>query len=272
VRTAIVQLCASRKLSTEEERMKRWAISIVALLIPAAAWARPADKEVRIDPHADRELRRMSDYVSGLKSFRVHAMSSEDLVSSEGQKIQRLAEQEIQLKRPNKLRTDRRDPRMDAVFRYDGHQLSVYGKRTGYFATASAPSDLDDFIENARAQYGVEAPAADLLGDSPYDTLMEDVVVGRYIGLESIGGVPVHHLAYQGKDVDFQIWIQDGPKPLPLRYSITSKREPAAPEFNINLDRWEPNAVIPDRVFAFTPPPGAHRIAFMPTAKSRANR
>jgi hypothetical protein len=252
--------------------MKRWAISIVALVIPAVAGARPADKDVRIDPRAELQLRRMSDYLSGLKSFRVHAASSEDLVSSEGQKIQRLAEQDVQLKRPNKLRTDRRDPRMDAVFRYDGQSFSVYGKRTGYYATSSAPPELDDFIEHARTQYGIEAPAADLLGDSPYDTLMEDVVVGRYVGLETIGGVTVHHLAFQGKDVDWQIWIQDGVQPLPLRYSITSKHETASPEFNINLSRWEPNAWIPDRVFSFTPPPGSRRIAFMPTQKSRANR
>src|SRR4051812_22550848 len=110
-----------------------WWMSFL-LLTPLVASAAPQDPDVRIDPRADEQMHKMSDYLSHLKAFRFHASSSEDRVSTEGQKVQLLADQDVAVKRPNKLRTDRVDPRMDATLRYDGKQLSVFGKRTGYYA------------------------------------------------------------------------------------------------------------------------------------------
>lgn len=254
--------------------MRRQIATVVAIaLLPMGAVAAPTDAGVRIDPRADAAVRRMSDYLSGLHSFRFRATSITDLVTPEGQKVQSVAEQHVAIKRPNQFRTERRDPKADVIVRDDGKTLSVYGKRTGYYATAPVPSRLGDAIDVVRERYGIEAPAADLFVENPYRELMRDVVVGRYIGVEPIDGVPCEHLAFQGKNVDWQIWIAMGPQPLPRRYAITSKHEKASPEFGVMLSDWQPAANLPDSEFVFQPPPGSQRIALRarPTAAHGSN-
>jgi hypothetical protein len=247
--------------------MGRTVLLTVALLSPLAATAAPTDPDVRIDPRADAALRRMSNYLTSLESFRFRGASVTDLVTPEGQKVQAIADQRVAVKRPNRFRAERQDPAVDAVMRYDGRSFSIYGKRTGYYATAPMPARMSDAIDTLRERYGIDAPAADLFLEDPYAELMRDVMVGRYIGIEPIDGVACQHLAFQGKDVDWQIWIEDGPRPLPRRYAITSKREAGEPEFGIMLTDWDTKATLSDSEFVFKPPTGATRIELRPLAR-----
>ena len=89
-----------------------------------------------------------------------------------------------------------------------------------------------------RKHFKVDAPGADLLYSKPYNILMEQVVSGRVIGRETIQGVPANHLAFQGEEVDFQLWIQEGNQPLPLRFVITTKNVKANPQFTVQLSNW----------------------------------
>jgi hypothetical protein len=243
-----------------------------ALLLPLGALAAPNDPSVQIDPRADAAMHRMSDYLSSLKSFRFHGSSVSDMVTPEGQKIQFVVDQRVAVKRPNHFRSDRQDPLVDATVRYDGRKFSVYGKRTRYYASVPAPARMSEAIDVLRDRYGIEAPAADLFVDDPYGEMMEDVITGRYVGLEPIDGIQCHHLAFQNKEIDWQIWIEDGPRPLPRRYAITSKREPGEPQFGITLSRWEPNAVLAESDFMFRPPPGATKVELRPLGPARSGR
>jgi hypothetical protein len=93
---------------------------------------------------------------------------------------------------------------------------------------------------------------------------MEQVKQGQVIGNETLLGVNTHHLAFQGDDVDWQIWIKDGPEPLPVRYVITSKNVKAQPQFTVQMTHWEPHAKIDDAAFAFTAPAGAKKLDTLP--------
>jgi hypothetical protein len=123
-----------------------------------------------------------------------------------------------------------------------------------------------------RDRYGIDAPAADLFLADAYDHMMEDVVTGRYLGTEPIDGMPCHHLAFTGKDVDWQIWVEDGPRPLPRRYTITSKKVASQPEFSVMLSQWEPYALIAASNFTFRPPPGSTQIELRPIGPPRSAR
>jgi hypothetical protein len=236
-------------------------LALLATPAHARVAARPAPA---VDPRADRELRRMSDYLSRLPSFRVQTNAVDEVVTRDGQKIQQLSDSRITLKRPNRLRSERRGPLADVVFRYDGHQFSLFGRNNNLYAVAPAPPQLDEAIDAFRERYGIEAPGADLLSDNVYGVLMDGVVRGDYVGLEPVDGVLCHHLAYRAKDVDWQLWVQDGPQPLPRRYAITTKTVPGQPQFTVQLARWEPGAAVSDDEFVFEPPPGARRIDILP--------
>jgi hypothetical protein len=254
--------------------LKRAVLLLVAVGAPALGQAAPPPgpkaAQPAIDPQADQELRRMTNYLPMVDSFKMTATAVDEMVTTTGEKLQSVTKSQIAIKRPNRMRTDRVGPTADVTLRYDGRQFSVYGKRTGMYAIAPAPPTLDRAIDVARDRYRLDAPGADLLFSKPYEVLMDGVTSGMYVGLEPIDNMLCHHLAFRAKEVDWQIWIQDGPEPLPRRYVITSKTEPGSPQFAVDLDQWEPNAPLAEQLFEFTPPAGARRIDFV--APSRASR
>jgi hypothetical protein len=232
---------------------------ILASVFVATA-ASAAEQEGVIDPKADAALHRMSDYLSCLKSFRVETTTVDEKITTEGQKIQEIKESTIVLKRPGELRVDRVGPKGHAVFRYDGKRFSLYHSEKNVYAEAPAPATLDAAIDEARDHLNIDAPGGDLLVANPYADLIDGVTVGRYIGLEPVGKVQAHHLAISKGNIDYQIWIQDGPQAVPLRYVITSKDMTGQPQFTLELRNWQPNAPVADNTFAFTAPAGATRV------------
>jgi hypothetical protein len=228
-----------------------------------------AGKTGTIEPKAAAELHKMSDYLSGLNTFRVDTTTvDETQVGKDGQKIQKLAESKFAIRRPSEMRIDRVSANGRVVFRDDGKQFSVFNSDKNVYATAPAPGNLDQAADNARKQLQVDAPGVDLLASNPYDALTEGVTEAHYVDLVPMGnGVMAHHLAATKKDVTYQIWIQDGPQPVPLRYVVTSRTMKGSPQFTIQLRNWQPNAQVPDDSFAFTPPPGAQKVAFAPPHK-----
>ncbi len=246
--------------------------ALLSMVIGTAAWAagmeapqapRPssAAEPGVIDARADAALRRMSDYIGALGSIRIETETVDEKVTIDGQKVQELQESQIAIKRPNQMRVDRVSPNGHAVLRYDGSQLSVYNVDKNIYATMPAPNSLDAAIDVARARLGIDAPAGDLILSRPYDELVRGIKVGRYIGLEPVDGAMAHHLAFTADDVDWQLWIKDGPEPVPLRYVITSKDMQSAPQFTLEIRKWQPNPAIAADTFSFVPPAGATRVA-----------
>jgi hypothetical protein len=155
---------------------------------------------------------------------------------------------------------------VDQELYFDGKTLTLYGKRVNYYATmiASETINIDTALEFAKEEVGVIAPASDLFYQNVYQGLMEDVESGMVVGTSTVGGVEVHHLAFRGSEVDWQIWIEKGDKPLPRKYLITSKWIAGAPQFTAVLSDWDTSAQLDDALFQFSPPPEAEEIGFIP--------
>ncbi len=216
-----------------------------------------------IDPKADALLRKMSADLAGMKNFRFDANHVIEVVTKQGEKLHDLAEATIKVQRPNKLRSERMGPLGGATLYYDGKTLTVFGKRDNLYASAPAPSTIDETIDFARDALAIDAPGADLLYSDPYKVLMEDAVSGRYMGMEPVGDRMCHHLAYRGNETDWQIWIEDGSRALPCRFVITSKKQPGAPEYTVSTSNWREEREFPPDTFAFTPPRDAMKIEFV---------
>lgn len=220
--------------------------------------------ESEVDPQAAAVVRRMADHLGGLRAFRVTADSATEVVLDTGEKVQVLATSDVALQRPNKLRSERHGPLTDATFVYDGDRITMYGRRNDLYAQIDAPDELDEAIDFARERLQLEAPGADLLYTDAYEGLMEGVQSGRYLGPVEVDGVVCEHVAFRGEDVDWQLWVERGERPLPRRYVIVSREQPASPEFMVELRDWNagPDAVAASD-FRFTPPRGAVEIDFL---------
>jgi hypothetical protein len=216
-----------------------------------------------VDPKADQTLRKMSDYMAQLQQFKIQTENALEIVLTSGQKIQYNNQVEIAIKRPNKLRADRKGEVYDQKFFYDGKTITQYSKGGNVYATIEAPPTLDGALDFAMETLHIEAPGADLVYSNAYNILMENVVSGFYVGMAIVDGVNCHHLAYRNDDVDWQIWIEDGDKPLPKKFVITTKWLTGAPQYTISVKSWDLSPKLKDDVFTFVPPKDAKKIEFV---------
>lgn len=224
---------------------------------------RTADNRPAIDPEARRLLRQMSDSMKALSAFRFSAAHETDVVLDDGQKLQVGAESRISVQRPNHVRSDRRGELADVTLYYDGESITVHGHRANFYATAKAPPKLDAAIDFLRERLGMDVPAGDLLYSDLYDSFVNNAVSGRYIGKTNVRGRLCHHLAFRGKDTDWQLWVEDSSRALPCKYVVTSTDVAQAPQFTVELYGWEVPQQIKDDEFAFRPPKDAERIDFL---------
>jgi hypothetical protein len=81
--------------------------------------------------------------------------------------------------------------------------------------------------------------------------MMEDFVVVMVLGCGVIGGVLCDYLAFRAKDVDWQIWIAQGERPYPCRYTITSKLINNGPQYTVQIRDWKAGNEVATTDFSF---------------------
>ena len=72
--------------------------------------------------------------------------------------------------------------------------------------------------------------------------------------------------AFQQADLDWQIWIEKGDKPVPRKVVITTLYTDVQPRFSANLD-WTINPALDDATFVFTPPAESYAIPIVTASK-----
>jgi len=115
-------------------------------------------------------------------------------------------------------------------------------------------------------------PLEDFLRSDPYHDLVHNATAGIDIGATTVMGVPCEHLAFTQQNLDWQVWIEDGARPVPRKFVITYKDEPDAPQFTALFNQWDFVTKLPDFVFKFEPPPGATEIAVKQMKSEIQNR
>lgn len=85
----------------------------------------------------------------------------------------------------------------------------------------------------------------------------------EHLGRSVIDGVATHHLAMQGNEVDWELWVEEGSRPLPRKYVITSKKMEGWPQYSVTLSNWKLVGDLSDDTFTFKPPGDAQKIEFL---------
>lgn len=233
-------------------RISATAASIAVLSVAATQGAR-ADDPGKI-------LKGMADYLAGQKSLSAEFDSDIEVVTPELQKIQFTSSGEMKMNRPDKLRIRRTGGYADVELVYDGKTVSLYGNNAKSYVQADLAGTIDQMINTLQSRSGAGMPGADLLLSNSYDELMANVLEGRHIGQGVVDGVECEHLAFRGPDIDWQIWIEPGAKPVPRKFVITSKTVTGAPQYTLKIKDWKTDANA-DGDFAFKPPADATKVA-----------
>lgn len=216
-----------------------------------------------IERRADRILREMSAYLSAATAFTFHADVTYDNVVDDSQMVQYGGTAEVSVRRPDRLRAEYRgDERRSSVV-IDGRTATIHDQALNVYSVTEVPVGLDAAVDHLFETYGFSVPIADFIYADPYHALTEFVDSGFWVGLHSVDGTPCHHLAFSQETIDWQIWIEDGPRPVPRKLVITYKDEPGAPQYTARLSRWDLQSRLSNHYFEFHPPIGADEIEFM---------
>jgi Predicted periplasmic protein (DUF2092) len=87
-----------------------------------------------------------------------------------------------------------------------------------------------------------------------------DVLDAKHIGQGVIDGVDCEHLAFRNADVDWQIWVEVGARPVPRKYIITSKTITGAPQYTLRIKEWRADVPVAGDAFVFKPPADAKKV------------
>ena len=122
--------------------------------------------------------------------------------------------------------------------------------------------DLDAMFDHLANDYGMTVPLVDLVLADPAKALLVRARTCTDLGVGYVFDVKCHHMAFRQEGIDWEIWIEEGPEPLPRKVAIVYKDAPGSPEYTAYLSDWNLNADLPDGRFEFKPPAGAKRVDF----------
>lgn len=203
------------------------------------------------EAYAKTQLKAMSDYLTAQGALSFDYDSVLEIVTREDQKIALTSSGSVMLKRPDMIRATRSGGFADVEINFDGKTLTMLGKNLNIYAQQEVPGTVDHLIDELRDKHNRPLPAADLLMANPYDALMVDVVDVKDIGSGVVGGVECDHFAFRAKEVDWQIWIAQGERPYPCRYTITSKLVSGGPQYTIQVRDWKAGGEVAATDFTF---------------------
>jgi hypothetical protein len=225
--------------------------------LPLAFSCFPASAQDATAPDADHILKAMATHLGSLKAFSFNYETDTEIIDNAGQKLQFSASGTMALSRQGKLKVTRKVPESDATIYFDGKMISLYGKTHNVYAQIASPGPtVEEAIGEFRLATGLDVPGADLMVADPYAALTE----GAVIGTAYVDGVKCEHLAFRNREVDWQIWINIGDRPLPMKYVITTKWLTGAPEYSLRMTNWTMDPSLKDSEFAFAPPPDARKV------------
>ncbi len=228
--------------------------ALVVLTCAASAAEKP-----NVDPDSLAALDKMGAYLRSLSSFEIKTDTVTDAVLDNGQKVQFAGTAQYKVRRPNAFAVTVANDRKVRQFLYDGKNFTVFSPRMGFYATVPAKPTIREMMATAYDKFKIELPLADLFRWGTEDDHREAITSAVTVGYAKVHGVDTDQYAFREGNIDWQVWIQRGDKPLPQKIVITDTSDNAMPEFGAEL-RWNTKASFNDATFAFKPPKDAKPI------------
>jgi len=214
-----------------------------------------------VEPKAKEVMRRMSDFLAGLKQFRVHTDTITEEVYPKDLTLLDDRASDVYVQRPNHMRVNLYSASANPQFFMNGQTVTLYTPKLKYYANWQTPGTIDTMLDRAQQRYGLSFPATDLMRRNPYQVFMKNVKSGAYLGHSLIRNAYCYHLSFRQQDMDWQIWIEDSKTPYPRRLVIYDRAVKGKPCVVVSLSQWNSTEGMPDGVFTFTPPEGTTKIA-----------
>jgi len=238
--------------------------ALLAIAFASAAPARAAEPKAPAGPpNAEDVLRATSQYLAKQKGFSYHAEVEFDQLLPGGPKVRLSGAVDVAVMRPGSLFVDYRDDVSDRVVWFESGNVTVLDPVAGTYAQVSGPKDIDGMVAKLEKEYGMALPLGELAESDPDAVLTRGVELAHYVGVHNVEGVFCHHVVLQRKDLDLQIFVEVGDKPLPRKVVFEYPGRAGSPQYTASITEWSFETPKSD---LFTPkvPKEAAKVDFLP--------
>lgn len=254
-------------------RCTRWivpaslALALVLLVPPGAARAEEAPAPAPT-PQVGEVLHAMSQYLAKAKAYSYHAEVEFDHILPGGPKIRLSGAVDVAVKRPGSLFVDYRDDISDRVVWFEKGQLTLFDPVASTYAKISGPKDIDGMVAELEKDHGMALPLGELAESDPEAVLSRGVTVAHYVGVHDVEGILCHHVVLHRDDLDLQVFVEVGDKPLPRKLVFEYPGKLGSPQYTASITEWsfEPPAA---DLFTAKVPEEAAEVEFLPVAEGR---
>jgi hypothetical protein len=209
----------------------------------------------------------MGDELVKLQEFAIRMDGTVEQVMDSGQKLEFGGTAFYRISRPDAFRidfdTDTGDP---STYYYDGKTLTLSTPLKGVYGTAEAKPTIRETIQWMQDTHGIETPLADLFDWGGENPPVDEIIDATSAGYGRVNGVLCGHFAFRTEEVDWEVWIETGSRPLPLKFVITDRTQDSLPRFSATL-RWSTSENFENQIFWFTPSADAKKIPLTPLSE-----
>jgi hypothetical protein len=241
----------------------------VALMLGGAS---PADAQADTgtvrDTSAIQALERMGAYLRSLPAVQVKAQITREEVLTNGEKVQTSSESELIARKPDRLRVEVRNQKQPREMYYDGKKFSMYAPRLKYYSSVDAPPTIGALLDSLEDRFELELPLVDLVRWGTERGNTDEVWGARDVGTAVVDGIPADQYAFRQNGADWQLWIQSGEYPLPLKVVITTLTDAARPQYTAQY-KWNLAPSFNEAAFAFEAPADAKPIKLAERLKAK---
>ncbi|MEX3983008.1 DUF2092 domain-containing protein [Paraburkholderia sp. EG287A] len=221
-----------------------------------------------VDPQALDALNAMGAYLHTIRRLEVNADTSTDVVLDNGQNAALLRHTVLKVKRPDRLRAEITGNGNVRGLVYDGREFMTFNEKKGFYTRNDAPPTLDGLVRELANSWRIEAPLAELFywGNGKDDNAA--ITAAQVLGVEKVDTRWCTHYAFQQRGADWEMWIEQGRRPLPCHLVVTDTTQPSRPRHEVTY-HWNLSPSFVASTFALHPKPGAKRIELEPAAVVR---
>jgi len=233
----------------------------------------------KLDPKAKAVIDRFGKFFAGLKGFRTLLLVQ---IKSEaaGQKMDFSATHHIAAERPNKFSLEvESSVGGHAVVKSDGKNLSIYMGLSNKYLVNKAPErwsglSSNPFVAGIAGMGNSGVVTTSIIQDDPAKAVLANVESLAYVGVDDVDGVKCDHLTGTQPEMDWEIWIEQGDRPLVHKFvpdlAKTLKKlanQPGGPKLEgwkienvVRYTQWEIDPKFAPDTFVFTPPQDATEV------------
>lgn len=232
-----------------------------APILPSALGAPTARTESQ--KLASAKLMEMAKFLSRQEKFSATLRVGYEVPQANGQKVEFGEIRDLAVQRPNRVRvSESQSDGRGKLMVFDGTTITLLDGETGLYAQVPQPGDIDQTVMYYVRDLKMRLPLAPLLMAHFPEEMQGRIESIDYVERTNILGQPAHHIAARTANMDFQVWIADGKRPLPLRIVLNYRNEEAHPQFWAQFSKWNLAPKFAKTTFEFKPPKGAGQILF----------